>query len=250
MVEGGRYLYGVIQTRKPETFGRIGIGQKNPEVFSVVCSDVACVVSPWAEETVPATAEYAQAHERVLLAVFDRFTVLPFEFGTVAPDTEMVTRLLRANLHRFRVALRNLKGKAEMQLVASWHTMQQIFEEILKEHHAIARYKQEILRKPADQTYHDRIQIGKMIAEALSHKKTQEARRITSGLRRHLLDLVADEAVGDAMVLRAFCLIKKDQVASFERQLHWLDGRFDGRLDLKYTGPLPCYHFARVPITL
>jgi len=247
---GGLYLYGVIQTKKPEVFGRIGIGRKTPEVFSIVLQDVACVASSWEEETVPATAEYAQAHERVLLAVFDRFTVLPFEFGTVAPDTEMVTRLLRANLHRFLVALRKLKGKAEMQLVASWHNMPQIFEEILNEHHAIARYKQEILRKPADQTHHDRIQIGKMIAEALSHKKAQEARHITSGLRRHLLDLTADEPVGDAMVLRAFCLIKKDQVASFERQLHWLDGRFEGRIDLKYTGPLPCYHFVNVPVEL
>lgn len=249
-MQAGWYLYGVIQTTTHETFGRIGIGQKSPEVSSIEVRDVACVVSPWEEETVPATAEHAQAHERVLLAVCERFTVLPFTFGAVAPDTEMVTRLLRANLHRFKVALHNLKGKAEMQVVASWHTMQQIFEEILKEHPAIARYKQEILKKPAEQTYQDRIQIGKMIAEALSHKKAQEARRITSGLRRHLLDLVADELVGDAMVLRAFCLIKKDQVASFERQLHWLDGRFDGRIDLKYTGPLPCYHFVTVPIQL
>ena len=247
---GGLYLYGVISTRTQEAFGRIGIGRKTPEVTSIVVRDVACVVSPWEEETVSATAEHAQAHERVLLKVFERFTVLPFEFGTVAPDPEMVNKLLRANLHRFKVALRKLMGKAEVQLVASWHTMQQIFDEILKEHHAIARYKQEILRKPADQTHHDRIQIGKMIAEALSHKKAQEARRITSGLRRHLLDLTADEPVGDAMVLRAFCLIKKDQVASFERQLHWLDGRFEGRVDLKYTGPLPCYHFVNVPITL
>lgn len=247
---GGLYLYGVIQTRQPETFGRIGIGQKNPEVFSVVCSDVACVVSPWGEETVPATAEYAQAHERVLLNVFERFTVLPFEFGTVAPDEDMVKRLLKSNQHRFKVALRKLTGKAEVQLVASWNNMKHIFEEILREHHAIARYREEILRKPADQTYQDRIQIGEMIAEALGVKKAKEAERIARAFKQHVLELVLEQPIGDAMVFRGFCLLKKDRLASLEEQLRSLDKHSDGRLHWKYTGPLPCYHFAHVPITL
>ena len=248
---GGLYLYGVIPTRTQEAFGRIGIGRKTPEVTSVAVRDVACVVSPWEEETVPATAEHAQAHERVLLTVFERFTVLPFEFGTVAPDPEMVKKLLRANLHRFKVALRRLQGKAEVQLVASWHNMQQIFDEILKDHHAIARYRQEILRKPAEQTYHDRIQIGTMVAEALSHKKAQEAGQVAKGLRGRAVEgLVLEEPIGDAVVLRAFFLVKKDRVESFDQQLRSLDQRLDGRLDWKYTGPLPCYHFAHVPITL
>lgn len=249
-MQGGLYLYGVIQTTKQEAFGRIGIGRKTPEVFSIVVRDVACVASPWEEETVPATAEHAQAHERVLLTVFERFAVLPFEFGTVAPDAQMVTRLLSSNLARFRMALRRLKGQAEMQLVIAWNSMKQIFEEILKEHHAIARYKQEILQKPADQTYQDRIKIGEMVAAALSHKKTQQAQRIASALRRHVLDLELEEPIGDATVLRVFCLVKKDHVGSFEQQLRLLDARFDGGLDWKYTGPLPCYHFVTVPVTL
>ena len=246
----GVYLYGVIQTTQQEAFGQVGIGRKTPEVFSVVVRDVACVVSPWGEETVPATAEYAQAHERVLLAVFDRFTVLPVEFGTVAQDAEMVKKLLSSNVNRFRLALRKLKGKAEIQLLASWHNMQQIFEEILNEHPAIARYKQQILQKPADQTYHDRIQIGEMVAEALSLKKTKEAQAITSNLKRRALDAVTEQPIGDAMVLRAFCLVWKDRLGAFERELSSLDQRFNGRLDWKYTGPLPCYHFAHVPIKL
>ncbi len=244
----GLYLYGVIPSRKLEAFGRIGIGRRTPEVSTVVVRDISCVVSPWEEDTVPATAEYAQGHERVLLNVAERFTVLPFEFGTVAPGPEMVERLLKSNVNKFRLALRKLKGKAEVQLAASWHNMKQIFEEILKEHHAIARYKQEILRKPADQTYHDRIQIGEMIAEALGVKKTQEAERIARALRRHALKLVLEQPIGDAMVFRGFCVMRKDRLASFERQLQSLDKRFDGRLDFKYTGPLPCYHFAHVPI--
>lgn len=246
----GLYLYGVIQSRTREEFGRIGIGRKTPEVFTVVVRDVACVVSPWSEETVPATAEHAQAHERVLLSVFERFTVLPFEFGTVAPDEEMVKRLLKSNQHRFKAALRKLTGKAEVQLVASWNDMKHVFEEILREHHAIARYKQQILQKPADQTYHDRIQIGEMVAEALGVKKAKEAERIARAFKRHVLELVLEQPIGDAMVFRGFCLLKKDRLASLEEQLRLLDKHFDGRLHWKYTGPLPCYHFAHVPITL
>jgi hypothetical protein len=247
----GLYLYGVIPSRKREAFGRIGIGRRTPEVSTVVVRDISCVVSPWEEDTVPATAEYAQGHERVLLNVAERFTVLPFEFGTVAPGPEMVERLLKSNVNKFRLALRKLKGKAEVQLAASWHNMQQIFDEILKEHHAIARYRQEILRKPADQTYHDRIQIGKMVADALSHKKAQEAQQVAKGLRGRAVEgLVLEEPIGDAVVLRAFFLVQKDRVESFDRQLRSLDQRLDGRLDWKYTGPLPCYHFAHVPITM
>lgn len=247
----GLYLYGVIRSRQEERFGRIGIWKDRPEVFSIVVRDIACVVSPWEEETVPATAQYAQAHEQVLLSVFERFTVLPFEFGTVAPDAEMVKKLLRSHLQRFRIALRKLEGKVEIQLIASWHTMQQIFEEILKEHHAIVRYRREILRKPADQTYHDRIQIGKMVAEALSHKKAQEAEAIAEGLRRQAVErVVLEDPIGDAMVLRAFCLVRKDRVAMFEHKLRSLDERFTGRLDWKYAGPFPCYHFVQVPLKL
>jgi len=247
---GGLYLYGVIQSRTREEFGRIGMGRKTPDVFTIVVRDVACVVSPWEEETVPATAEYAQGHERVLLNVAERFTVLPFEFGTVAPGLEMVQRLLKSNLNKFRLALRKLKGKAEVQLVASWTNMKQVFEEILKEHHAIARYKEEILRKPPEQTYQDRIQIGEMIAEALGLKRASEAERIVRALRRYALDLVMEQPIGDTTVFRGFYLVKKDRLASFEQQLRSLDERFDGRFHWKYTGPLPCYHFAHVPITV
>lgn len=246
----GLYLYGVIPMNRKESFGPIGVGRRSPEVSTIVVQDLACVVSPWEEETVPATAQHAQVHERVLMTVFEQLPVLPFEFGTVAPEAGMVERLLRGNLHKFRVALRKLKGKAEMQLVACWHDMKEIFQEILNEHPAIARYKREISEKPADQTYQDRIRIGEMVASALAHKKGQESQKLTSTLKRGVLELTCDEPAGDQTVLRAACLVWKDRVSAFEQILNTLDQRFSQRFDVKYTGPLPCYHFARVPVRL
>lgn len=249
-MNGALYLYGVIPASTDVTFGRMGIGRDAPEVFAIVVGDVACVASAWEEDTVPATAPYAQGHEQVLLTVWERHPVVPFEFGTIAPEAGQVERLLRANRYRLRLALKKVDGKAEMQLIVSWRNMPQIFEDILKEHHAIARYRQQILKQSPEATYQDRIQIGGMVAQALGHKKTQAAQQLVKDLRHHVLELVHEEPIGDAVVLRAFCLVLKDQIGSFEQGLSSMDERFKGRFDWKYTGPLPCYHFAQVPMKL
>jgi hypothetical protein len=247
---GGLYVYGVVPTRTEERFGRIGIGDTSPEVFTIVVRDVGCLVSQWDEEAVEATVQQAQAHERVLLNVFERMTVLPFEFGTVAPDAEMVQQVLRCNLSRFRTALKKLSGKVEMQFSASWHDREQIFEEILDEHPAIARYKREIQRMPSDRGYQNRIRIGEMIATALQGKKQREAQRLVAIVRRRVLDLVLDDPSGDTTVLQGACLIWKDRVSAFEQVLEALDRRVAGRLNWKYTGPFPGYHFSQMPVRL
>ena len=45
-------------------------------------------------------------------------------------------------------------------------------------------------------------------------------------------------------------LVKRELYPDFERSLSELGKRYDGRVDFKYTEPLPPYHFVDVKIRM
>ena len=45
--EGGRYVYGIVETKEHLNFGKIGIGGAGEAVYGVNYQDIAAVVSRW-----------------------------------------------------------------------------------------------------------------------------------------------------------------------------------------------------------
>src|ERR1017187_7198688 len=115
----GYYLYGVVESSGRKSWGVFGLERQ--KVGAIPFREIAAVVNAWASEVVLATPENCLIHERVLNDVMTTETILPFEFGTIAPDIEAVNKLLRRNYLRFRQSLVKLNGTVEVNVTALWH---------------------------------------------------------------------------------------------------------------------------------
>ncbi len=247
----GYYLYGVVEASDQKSWGALGLERQ--EVSAIPFREIAAVVNPWASEVVRATAENCLAHERVLSDVVKTETVLPFEFGTIAPDVEAVNKLLQRNYSRFRRALVKLSGMVEVNVTALWHDMKAIFEEIVKAHPMIATYKREIMSKPYERTYQDRLKIGQFVAEALETKRHLEGQKLYSVLKKDAVgacQACMGKPMGDNVIFTGAFLVRRDAYSDFERSLLELGSRYDGRVNFKYTDALPPYHFVDLKIVV
>ena len=74
--EGGRYVYGIVESKEPATFGKIGIGGAGELVYLVKYLDIAAVVSKTAVYIFDPTRENALAHEHVIETVMKNYTCL------------------------------------------------------------------------------------------------------------------------------------------------------------------------------
>src|SRR5207244_5570831 len=62
----GRYVYGIIQSSQPKSFGKTAIGTPGESVYTVHHGDVAAVVSKTPVFIFDPTRENALAHEHVI----------------------------------------------------------------------------------------------------------------------------------------------------------------------------------------
>lgn len=253
MTQVGCYLYALIGSRKAEVFGPFGLGPGGGghELFSIPYRDIAVCVSEYpGEGLIEATNENCLLHLKAIEALMKRYDLLPFQFGILAPSQESVLRFLKLNYAKIRQTLARLKGKAEVEVQASWEPMEPIFKELLKESRAIARYKEQIAAKPPEATYKDRIVIGEMVAVALDEKKRKEAGPILDVLRRAALGISQRHLSTTPMLLNASLLLRKWDLPRFEKTLERLGKQHEGRIHFRYTGPLPPMSFIRMNLEI
>jgi hypothetical protein len=250
----------VIESHQAVEFGTIGISlpsnpkKRNSEdvcakVYTLNHRGLACCVSDYpSDQMIPATRENCLAHERVLEEIMKGFTLLPFEFGTVSPSQEGVVALLSKNSVRIKLALRRLHGKVEVSVKAFWPDLTQVCQGVARDHPVIAKYKEEIASKPLEMTYKDRIVIGEMVASALNELRKKEGKAILTALRKVSEDEDEEMLYAETMVMKASFLVKKKEFTRFEAAINQLGKQYDGRINFKYAGPLPPYHFTKVSL--
>ena len=79
----GKYVYCVIRSEQPLSFGPLGLGPEPAEVHTIHFRDIAAVVSNTPIVVQDPTRENVLAHQRVNETVMQKHTVIPMSFGTV-----------------------------------------------------------------------------------------------------------------------------------------------------------------------
>ncbi len=104
----------LLRQRKPVPLETI-TGVEGNQVFLYLASDLAVVVS----EHIPpeqTSQQNAKDHACVIADCFKVTTVLPFRFGTVFANDELLRRSMRTNQKQFLASLSQLRGKTEMHI--------------------------------------------------------------------------------------------------------------------------------------
>src|SRR5687767_874857 len=115
----GLYVYCIIRSAEPRSFGTIGIGG-DKGVYTIGYHDLAAVVSDTPIRIYDPTRENVLAHEFVNETVMKDHTVLPMSFGTIFRTSEDIVELIKSTAKALEDVLEKMQGKIEFGLKVLW----------------------------------------------------------------------------------------------------------------------------------
>src|SRR5918995_5500024 len=197
----GKYVYCVIRSDQPLSFGPLGLGPEPAEVHTIPYRDICAVVSNTPMVVQDPTRENVLAHQRVNETVMQKHTVIPMSFGTVFKTDDDIMELLRSAYDAFSDVLNKMQEKFEFGLKVLWDR-DQIIREIEDEDEDIRRLKSEISSQKGS-TYFARMQYGRLIDAALQSRTERYVAEIFQSLRDVAEAAPLDQPVRERPVIDA-----------------------------------------------
>jgi len=254
-MEEGKYIYCIIETKIERNFGPIGIGGRGDEVTTIGYKDLGMVISNSPMTKYVVSRENLLAHERVIEEVMKEFTVLPVRFCTIASNADEIRNLLDRRYREFKNLLRDMGHKIELGIKGFWKDMNTIFKEIAEENKEIKRLKEKMQdgkdkkNNPSTRTFLEaKMEVGKLVEEALKRKKEKEAEKIVDALRRTAFDHKLNNTVSDEMFINAAFLVDRGREKEFDNIMDDLSEKHKDRIKFMYVGPLPPFNFVNIVI--
>ena len=243
----GKYVYCVIKSERPLSFGLLGIGPEPGEVHTVHFRDIAAIVSNTPMVVQDPTRDNVLAHQRVNETVMQHHTVIPMSFGTVFKTHDDIMELLRSAYEAFNDVLNKMQDKFEFGLKVLWDR-EQMVREIEVEDEDIRRLKGEISTQKGS-TYFARMQYGRLIDAALQARSERYVSEIFEALRDVSVASRSNKPIGDRMIMNAAFLVGRQLEDAFDARVKDIGQRYD-KLTFKYTGPWPPYNFVNIRLKL
>jgi hypothetical protein len=243
----GKYVYCIIKSETPLSFGPLGIGVDPADVHTVNYRDIAAVVSNTPMVVQDPTRDNVLGHQRVNETVMQKHTVIPMSFGTVFKTDDDIIELLRSAYDAFTDVLNKMQDKFEFGLKVLWDR-DQIIREIEEEDEDIRRLKGEISSQKGS-TYFARMQYGRLIDAALQARSERYVAEIFQALRDVSVASRSNKPIGDRMIMNAAFLVGRELEQAFDARVKDIGQRYE-KLTFKYTGPWPPYNFVNIRLKL
>jgi hypothetical protein len=245
----GKYIYCIVGTKQERNFGPIGIGGRDNEVLTISYDDLSMVVSNCTMSKLKVSRQNLLTHEMVIEEVMKEFdSVLPVRFGTIASDADEIRNLLDRRCREFKTALRDMEHKIELGVKGIWVNMGVIFSEIVEENKDIKKAKEKLQNDKGKKNIQAKMEVGKMVAQALEKKKEKEAAKFVDALRRTAGDYKLNKTMGDEMFVNAAFLVDKGREKEFDNIMDDLNEEYKNRVKFMYAGPLPVFNFVNIVI--
>ncbi len=248
----GIYLYAVMSGEHRLDLGEIGLPDGWTRVVTMCGSDLTAVVS---EYEGPAFSELPNldvmrrlaVHQRVVERAMADHPVLPVKFGTVLGSDVEVTGVLDCWHSEISATIQHLGDAVEIELAATWD-LRQTFAKIACEPQ-ITSLTATVAGRPAGETGETRIQIGKLVKEALDRRREEYRQEVVRHLFAVVRDAQSNVLPSDELVFNVALLVERAKIDEFYARIHRLDGVFENQLTFRCIGPLPPYSFATVEIS-
>jgi len=247
----GIYVYCIIESAEPRSFGKIGIGGRGDEVYTVHHEDLAAVVSRSLLMVYDPTRENALTHEHVneVVMIDNNFTPVPMSFGTLFKTEDDTKEFLKDTYKELRDVLRKMKDKLEFGLKVNWDR-ESVLVEVERDYEEIRRLKAEIETNQQSSTYFARMQLGRLVEQALAQKSESYVREIYDELRDAAIASRSNKVIGDRMIMNAAFLVDRASADLFDKKVQDIGKRFEGKLKFGYSGPWPPYNFVTIRLQL
>ncbi|MBI4317317.1 MAG: GvpL/GvpF family gas vesicle protein [Chloroflexi bacterium] len=246
------YLYGIMAGDRSLDLGEIGQPDGWAHVWTLPVDGLSAVVSDYDG---PAFADLPKAellrclaiHQRVIERAMEHQPTLPAKFGTVLGSTDELVTILDRWHHRLAATLHRMGGGVEIEVAATWD-LPQTFGEVAREP-TIAALAASVAGRPADETVATRVQVGKLVKEALDRRRERYRQQVQCDLVPICRDAQPNPLPSDELVLNVAFLVERGRLDEFYARVHRLDEAFGSRLNFRCVGPLPPYSFATVEVS-
>src|SRR5918912_3560103 len=208
----GKYVYCIIESSEPRSFGPMGIGGRGDEVYTVHHQGLAAVISNTPLVVYDPTRENVFAHEQVNETVMREFTVLPMAFGALFRTEDDIIELMRGTEDALRDVLEKMAGKVEYGLKVNWDR-ERVIAEIEQENEEIRNLKGQITSRATGSTYFARMQLGRLVEQALSEQSDAYVREVYAALRNTAVASRSNKPIGDKMIMNAAFLVEREREA-------------------------------------
>lgn len=249
MEKEGKYIYCIIESNQPRSFGPLGIGGRADELYIVCCNGLAACVSNSPIVKYSCLRDNMLAHEMAIEEVMKEYTVLPVRFNTIAEDEEKVKKILEIDHNRFTDAFKIVEGKKELGLKAMFKE-EIIYKDILERYKDIRILKEKIATLPSEKTYFQRMEIGRMVEASLQNEREICKKEILDSLIPLAEDNKVNNTYGEIMILSAAFLVNKDKEPEFDQKVQGLGTQYGDKIKFKYVGTLPPFNFVNLVIEI
>ena len=244
-----KYIYCLADSGTPKEFTIQPIGNSGGRVYTICHANLLAVVSDAPSGECRVTRDNVLAHQLVMEAVMMEHTILPVRFATIAEgkqqqsaEQRIVEKVLQARYREFQELLAKLHGKIALGVKALWQDLNSIFAEIAEQDPALRRLR----GRSAPQ--HVRMQVGEKVKKALEQKRAKEESSILSVLCPVAQEFRKNEKTHDRMVINATFLLTASREPEFDRRINQLAKQHQGRMKLRYAGPLPPSDFIEIVV--
>lgn len=251
----GNYIYCIVAANEERNFPVKGIGDRGDSVYSICYQDIGAVISDSPVMKYPVSRKNTVAHQLVMEEVMKEHTILPVRFCTIAEHNGGISskdrikdKILKERYDEFNALLTEMDNKAELGLKALWTDIDLIFEEILETNKEIRLLKKKIASMKGTEGHNGRIRLGGLVKSALEKRKEKEANTILKPLKKISVDNRINDTFSDRMLLNAAFLVDHVHGEKFDSCVNELQESRNGRIQLKYVGPIPPANFVEIVV--
>jgi len=243
----GKYIYCIIGSGRPRSFGPFGIGGKGEELITICFDGIAAVVSNSPIMKYALSRENMIAHEKAIEEVMKEYHVLPVRFSTIAEDEEKIAKILEKEHDRFAELLKTMAGKMELSVIAIFKE-DVIYKDIAEKYQDIRAFKERIAGLPPEKTRGPLMEIGRRVEAALHQEREIHKKEILDTLTALSCDVKVNDNYGELMILKAAFLVERCREEEFDRKVNELAEKYVGKIRFKYVGTLPPFNFVNLVI--
>lgn len=168
--------------------------------------------------------------------------IIPMRFGKVMQTKKDVEKILTNGYDLIMSTFEKIENMIEIDVVATWADFTQILQE-MSTHPDIVAMKAELQNNSSKQIQVSQVSIGMLVQKLIKAKNSLVELNILHQLSAIYKDMKTHEVMDDQMVTNSAILIKKENQLRFEQLVVSIDQEFQGKLNIKMVGPLPCYSF-------
>jgi len=245
------YLYAIVRSAPDGRDARAGVDASADRVRTIGSGRYCAVVGDGHRADLKGRSRddlgrLLIRHQRVIEQLMRGAWVLPVKFGTQMLDEGDILEVLERGCSLFDSAFAELSDCTQLEVLVTWD-IGAVFADIANEV-SVGRLKAQIANSAEGAAAALRLALGRLVKQALEHRRAAVATHVAEALRAVAIDTIANPVMSDRVVLHLVLLLRTDALGAADRCLETLDAAYGGRLCFRCVGPMPPASFATVEI--